>query len=105
MEKLYNHARLVIVDKKGDEFETPYNIYENVGIIQDCYNNEPRYLFEEPNFKSRRIGRLDVGEELGVLDRERGDRTGWYPVQRTNKTTGFIHGNCMEELPEDKYYG
>lgn len=106
MERLYDNARLIVVDRdgKGDEFETPYGIYENVGIIQDCYRDEPRYLFEEPSFKSRRIGMLDIEEEVGVLDRARGERTGWYPIQRTNKETGFIHGNCMKELPEAKYY-
>lgn len=97
------HARLVLVDDNDTEFNTPYGIYEDVGVIQSCYRDEPRYLFEEPDFDSRQISELNVGEEVGVFSLDF-TSDGWYQVQTTNREKGWIHGNCLEELPPSKYY-
>lgn len=94
--------QLIVEDESGERFNTPYGIYEDIGTIQSCYRNEPLILFEEPSFYSRRIDRLSVGQEVGVFNLEH--MGGWYQVQTTRRDTGWVHGNCLEELPPAKYY-
>ena len=98
------HAPLTIIDKNGTEFEnTPYGIYEDIGVIQSCYDAEPRFLFAEPDFDSQPIRRLDVEEEVGIFDLNF-TADGWYRVQTVRRDEGWVHGNCLEELPASKYY-
>lgn len=104
MERLENeHPQLFLVDDRDREFETPYGIFEDVGVIQSCYRDEPRYLFAEPDFDSRQISELSIGEEVGVISLDYTSR-GWYQIQTTSRDKGWIHGNCLEPLPASKYY-
>lgn len=99
------HAPLTIVDANGTKFEnTPYGIYEDIFAVQNCYGDEPLILFEKPNFNSREIGDLNIGEEVGVLDRSFEKKTGWYRIQRTTREIGWAHGNCLVDLDSTKYY-
>lgn len=97
------NAPLILKDERGSEFNTPYAIFEDLGVIQSCYRDEPRYLYEEPNFNSRQMSWLEIGEEVGVFDLTFTSK-GWYKVQTTNRQIGWIHGNCLEPLPLSKYY-
>lgn len=97
------NAPLILWDDSGAEFNTPYGVYEDVGIIQSCYRSEPRYLFAEPDFDSQRICELKIGQEVGVFSLDF-TSDGWYNIQTTNRDKGWIHGNCLEKLPLSKYY-
>ncbi len=99
------NAPLTIEDGDGVRFEnTPYGVYQDLGIVQSCYSDEPRYLFEGRSFNSRRISELRVGEEVGVFNKDQ-HTNGWYRVQTVNREEGWVHGNCLVDfdLIEDNY--
>lgn len=99
----YENPPLRLRDLSGQEFDTQYAIYEDVGVVQSCYGDEPRILFSKPTFASRELETLSIGDEVGVFSLDYTGK-GWYNVQTVNRTIGFIHGNCLEPLPPSRYY-
>ena len=95
---LQSLSPLIIQDGKGENFNTPYVLCESAGIVQSCYRGEPRTLYEEPNFSADVVKRLEIGEVLGVIDLTH--LKGWYHVQTIGGEKGWVHGNCLEPLPE-----
>lgn len=94
---LQSLSPLVIEDGRGQTFNTPYVLCEKAGIVQACYDNEPRNLFTKPDFDASTVKRLEIGEALGVIDLTH--INGWYHVQTIGGEKGWVHGNCLEPLP------
>lgn len=94
---LQSNNPLIVEDVNGKQFNTPYVMCEYAGTVQPCYRGESRTMHVNPNFDTRTIKTLDVGEALGVIDLTHVN--GWYHVQDMGGEKGWVHGNCLQKLP------